>query len=38
MRYRSAITGRFVSPYYAVRHPRVTVGERVRRRRRRHKG
>jgi hypothetical protein len=27
-RYRSAITGRFVSAKYAAKHPRTTVGER----------
>jgi hypothetical protein len=29
-RYRSAITGRYVSERYARRHPRTTVRERVR--------
>lgn len=28
-RYRSAITGRFVSAAYAKRYPHLTVGERV---------
>lgn len=27
-RWRSAITGRFVSALYALRHPRQTIGER----------
>ena len=30
-RYRSAITGRYVSAAYAKRHPTTTVRERVRR-------
>ncbi len=29
-RYRSAVTGRYVTPEYAKRHPRKTVRERVR--------
>lgn len=28
--YRSAITGRFVSRWYALRYPRLTIKERVR--------
>ena len=34
MRYRSAITGRWVSTYYGKRHPRTTVCTRVKRHRR----
>ena len=34
MRYRSAITGRWVSTYYGKRHPRTTVRTRVKRHRR----
>ena len=32
-RYRSAITGHFVSLWYAIRHPKTTIKELVRRRR-----
>lgn len=28
-RYRSAVTGKFVSPAYAKRHPQKVVGEKV---------
>jgi hypothetical protein len=35
IRYRSAVTGRFVTAAYARRYPHLTVGERQRRRRRR---
>jgi len=28
-RYRSAVTGKFVSAFYAKRYPRLTVRERV---------
>lgn len=28
-RFRSAITGKFVSAWYAIRHPRTTIRERV---------
>ena len=31
-RYRSAITGLFVSLFYAVRHPKTTIREKVRKR------
>ena len=31
-RFRSAVTGRFVRLWYALRHPRKTVRERVKRR------
>lgn len=26
--YRSAVTGRYVKPEYAAKHPRITVGEK----------
>lgn len=26
-RYRSAVTGKYVSPYYGARHPKTTVRE-----------
>lgn len=29
VRYRSAVTGRFVSAAYAKRHPKTTLAERV---------
>lgn len=31
-RYRSAVTGRYVSAAYAAKHPKTTVRERVKRR------
>jgi hypothetical protein len=31
-RHRSAVTGRFVAAWYALRHPRTTVSERSRKR------
>lgn len=31
-RHRSAVTGRFVSAWYAIRHPAKTVREKIRRR------
>lgn len=34
-RFRSAITGRFVRMAYALRHPRTTVAEAIRRLRKR---
>lgn len=33
MSFRSAVTGRFVSAWYALTHPRTTVKERLRQRR-----
>ncbi len=32
MRYRSAVTGRFVTLWYAIRHPRTTILERRKKR------
>lgn len=37
IRYRSAVTGRFVTAAYAKRYPHLTVGERGPKRKRRRK-
>lgn len=34
VRYRSAVTGRYVSAYYGKRHPRTTVKEATKRKKR----